>query len=304
MMKVLIAGTGSIGSEIAYAFHNKSDIICIDHGKNFEILRKELPKIRYVKGDIHDKKLIQIESKDADIIFYCIDTGSVVSSLNSSEKYKKTNIDNFNKFLKSIADLNSSHFFLFSSSYVYPDTKKITEKTKPHPETLYGKLRLMQEEILKDFTSNYTILRLSNIFGYGHFFNIGNAGAIEKFIDCIFTGQKIMLHGDGSQTVDYLYKTDLINLLKILIKNKPGKIYNVSTGISNSIYHMAKLVNRIAFQEYGKSTEIVKITVNKKLPNSPKISPIKIIKETSCSPSLNIEMHVKRMIKQYKQNMD
>ena len=57
-MKILIAGLGSIGAEIAFTFYPSADITCIDHGKHFETIRKILPKINFVKGDIHDLSLL------------------------------------------------------------------------------------------------------------------------------------------------------------------------------------------------------------------------------------------------------
>ena len=227
----MIVGTGSLGSEIAYTFYDKHKITCIDHGKDFDVLKRKLPKVTFVKGDTHDSALVHSKTKEIDIIFYCIDTGGIVNCLNSPQKYTKINVDEFQKFLRAIDDIDKKQFFLFSSCYVYPDIEYITEYTPTNPESLYGKLRLLQEEILKNITKNYIILRLSNIFGYGHFFNVGNTGAIEKFIDCVFTGQKIKLHGDGNQLVDYLYKSDLMSLLQILLKNPLAKIYNVSTGM-------------------------------------------------------------------------
>ena len=234
-MNILIVGLGSIGSEIASTFYSSSHITCIDHGKHFESIKKILPKINYVKGDIHDSSLIENLSDPPDIVFYCIDTGSVVSCMNNPDKYEKINVSLFHIFLDNLYKKFNPHFFLLSSTFVYPDVDKISEKTKPFPETLYGKLRLKQEKILQEYASNYTILRLSNIFGYGNFYNIGNPGAIEKFIDCVFSLKNITVHGNGKQLVDYLHKSDLMNLLKILVQITPKTIYNVSSGNSKSI---------------------------------------------------------------------
>ena len=298
-MKILIAGAGSIGSEIAYLFSNEYEIICIDHGRNFSILKKKLPKVRFVKGDINNEKLIRTEAKAVDFVFYCTDTGSVISCINSPVKYEKINEKDFKKFIKIVDSVSDCHFFLFSSCYVYPDMKNATEMVLTDPETIYGKLRLNQEEILKNSKLHHTILRLSNVFGYGHFFNVGVSGAIEKFIDCVFTNKEITLHGDGSQSVDYLYKDELMNLLKILIKTKPQDTYNVASGKTYSIAEIAEIINNIVFAEYMKKTKIVKMDTNSKIPNSPKLSIRKIIKDTYWRPSTNIEKQIREIIRVY-----
>jgi len=301
-VNILIVGLGSIGSEIAYTFYPSAHITCIDHGKHFESIKKILPKINYVKGDIHDPSLIENLSDPPDIVFYCIDTGSVVSCMNDPDKYEKINISLFHIFLDNLYKKFNPHFFLLSSTFVYPDVDKISEKTKPSPETLYGKLRLKQEKILQEYASNYTILRLSNIFGYGNFYNIGNPGAIEKFIDCVFSLKNISVHGNGKQLVDYLHKPDLMNLLKILVQTTPKTIYNVSSGNSKSIIDIAKIISKVGLEKFNQKIE-TSIMSNTKLPNSPKIIPNKIIKDYNWSPTLDLESIILKMMKIYHQKI-
>ena len=301
-MNILIVGLGSIGSEIAYTFYPSAHITCIDHGKHFESIKKILPKINYVKGDIHDPSLIENLSDPPDIVFYCIDTGSVVSCMNDPDKYEKINVSLFHIFLDNLYKKFNPHFFLLSSTFVYPDVDKISEKTKPSPETLYGKLRLKQEKILQEYASNYTILRLSNIFGYGYFYNIGNSGAIEKFIDCVFSLKNITVHGNGKQLVDYLHKSDLMNLLKILVQITPKTIYNVSSGNSKSIIDIAKIISKIGLEKFNQKIETSVIS-NTKLPNSPKTIPNKIMKDYNWSPTLDLESIILKMMKIYHQKI-
>jgi len=301
-VNILIVGLGSIGSEIAYTFYSSSHITCIDHGKHFESIKKILPKMNYVKGDIHDPSLIENLSDPPDIVFYCIDTGSVVSCMNNPNKYEKINVSLFHIFLDNLYKKFNPHFFLLSSTFVYPDVDKISEKTKPSPETLYGKLRLKQEKILQEYASNYTILRLSNIFGYGNFYNIGNPGAIEKFIDCVFSLKNISVYGNGKQLVDYLHKPDLMNLLKILVQTTPKTIYNVSSGNSKSIIDIAKIISKVGLEKFNQKIE-TSIMSNTKLPNSPKIIPNKIIKDYNWSPTLDLESIILKMMKIYHQKI-
>lgn len=294
-MEILIVGLGSIGSEIAYTFYPSANITCLDHGKNFESIRKILPKINYVQGDAHDSSLLLRLSCKPDIVFYCIDTGSVVSCMKNPYKYEKINTVLFRNFLENLYKNHNPHFFLLSSSYVYPDIDKITEETEPKPDTLYGKFRLEQEKILKEISSNFTILRLSNIFGYGKFFNIGSKGAIEKFIEAVFLQKKIFLHGDGKQLVDYLHKCDLMNLLQILSKTKPIDIYNVSSGKSFPILDVAKTISTIGMSKFNKKIEI-SIANTDKLPNSPKIFPTKIMKNFDWSISEVLSTSILKMM--------
>jgi UDP-glucose 4-epimerase len=296
MKKIVIAGSGYIGAEIAFTFYDNYEVVCIDHGKNFDDIKKKLPNVMCVEGDLNDESLIKKEIRCCDIFFYCLDTGGVVDCIKFPSKYYDINVTRFKQLLKSLAH-KELHFFLFSSSFVYPDIQKITEETEPNPETLYGKLRMNQEQILKDGDLNFTILRLSNIFGYGQFFNIGNKGAIEKFIDNVFEGKNIILHGDGTQLVDYLHIIDLMNLLKILAKNLPkNQIYNISSGQRRSILNIAEIIKNNAANEFNIKTEIIKMDKKTKMPNLPLTMPQKIISHASWKPSTDIKLKIKEMM--------
>ena len=299
MKKILILGTGSIGSEIAYAFKDKFEIYCIDHGKHFSGLQKIYPTVNFVKGDIHDRVLLKKYAKSKDLIFYCVGTGGIKDCIDNFLKYQKINVQMFRSLLKSLNDFNGN-FFLFSSSYVYPNLDFISECTKPVPVTEYGKLRLIQEELLRETNFKYTILRLGNIFGYGHFFNFEQNGAIEKFINHVFTDKNILLHGDGSQIVDYLFKNDLIQILKELIEKEiSGKVYNIGTGSGISIEKLAKIIQSIAKKKFGINVMIKKVDINTKLPNSPIMSCKKIKEEFGWQPGSNFELEIEKMMELY-----
>ena len=141
---------------------------------------------------------------------------------------------------------------------------------------------------------------MSNIFGYGHFSDIGSQGAIEKFIDCLFSNKGISLHGTGKQLVDYLHKSELMNILKFLIQINPKIIYNVSSGKSKSIVDVAKIISKIGMEQFDQKSEI-SIISNKQLPNSPKIYPIKIMNDYNLSIISNLENFILEMMKTHSQ---
>ncbi|SVA73986.1 uncharacterized protein METZ01_LOCUS126840 [marine metagenome] len=300
MKKILIAGLGSIGAEIASAFYSKFEITCIDHGRYFDVIKQKLPEINLIKSDIHEKGLIKKLAKDSDIIYYLVDTGGVIDCINDPTKFYEINTIKFSNLVK---ELNSFdiHFFLLSSVFVYPNSQNCTEETKPKPETLYGKLRLKQEQILESNNIKSTILRVSNIFGYGNFVKVGNSGAIEKFIENIFSDKQITLHANGNQLVDYLYKNDLIFYLKNLVSESPGEIYNISTGKLQKIINIAEIISNTGKNLYQKNIRIKISNKNQIYPSSPLASSAKIIKKTHHNPSLNFNEKIQNMMDTYLQ---
>ena len=300
LKKILIAGLGSIGAEIASTFYSKFEITCIDHGRYFDVIKQKLPEINLIKSDIHEKGLIKKLAKDSDIIYYLVDTGGVVGCMNNPTKFYEINTTKFSNLVKELIGFDV-HFFLLSSVFVYPNSQNCTEETKPKPETLYGKLRLKQEQILESNNIKSTILRVSNIFGYGNFVKVGNFGAIEKFIENIFSDKQITLHANGNQLVDYLYKNDLIFYLKNLVSESPGEIYNISTGKLQKIINIAEIISNIGKNLYQKNIRIKISNKNQIYPSSPLASSAKIIKKTHHNPSLNFNEKIQNMMDAYLQ---
>ena len=167
--------------EIASAFYSKFEITCIDHGRYFGAIKQKFPELNLIKSDIHEKGLIKKLAKDSDIIYYLESTGSVAGCINDPTKFYEINTTQFSNLVKELNGFDI-HFFHLSSVFVYPDNN-CTERTIPRPETLYGKLRLKQEQILEMNNIKSTILRVSNVFGYGSLIKVGNPGTVEKFIE-------------------------------------------------------------------------------------------------------------------------
>lgn len=111
-----------------------------------------------------------------------------------------------------------------SSAAVYTDCDVLhIEKEFPKPQTIYGKSKVLGENIIKDLFENYTILRLSNVFGDGD-----GKGVIDTFKNGGNT-----IYGDGKQIRDYIYVDTVVTAIKRVIdapERYTGEVYNISSG--------------------------------------------------------------------------
>lgn len=118
---------------------------------------------------------------------------------------------------------HSAHIIYTSSAAVYGDAVTPHTEDEPTPApTLYGKSKLLGEQIIKDTQSRYTIFRLGNVYGNGD----GN-GVIDIFKR---GGNKI--YGDGEDVRDYIAVEKVCNAI-INVLTAPnafiGQIYNLSS---------------------------------------------------------------------------
>ncbi len=146
--------------------------------------------------------------------------------------------------------------FIFASSggAIYGESKErpIKEDTPPSPFSPYGVSKLSFEQYLKVFSKlnhmNYTILRYGNVYGPRQD-PLGEAGVVAIFINNILSGKPCVVFGDGTQTRDYIYIKDVVELNMKILNGSEG-IYNVSTGKEYSVNQLIELLKEITQKKF------------------------------------------------------
>lgn len=132
----------------------------------------------------------------------------------------------------------TAHIIYTSSAGVYADALEPHKETDPTPApTLYGRSKLLGEQLIKQASKNYTILRLANVYGSGD----GN-GAIDIFRR---GGNKI--YGNGSDIRDYVSVDVVVEAIKTIALNPSaynGETFNISSA--------QPMTTRAAFASFSK----------------------------------------------------
>lgn len=122
----------------------------------------------------------------------------------------------------------SAHIIYTSSAAVYGDhTNAHDEDERPAAPTLYGRSKLLGEQLIRQACKRYTIFRLGNVYGNGE----GN-GAIDIFKR---GGNKI--YGTGQDIRDYVSVDVVCEALKTVALDPDrynGEIFNISSGVPMS----------------------------------------------------------------------
>ena len=81
------------------------------------------------------------------------------------------------------------------------------------------------------------------------------AAVIPKFIDRILAGKEIHIYGDGDQTRDFIYVSNIAkaNLLACALPNAAGKVFNIACERAVTVNELARMLIGMA----GKDVEIV-----------------------------------------------
>jgi UDP-glucose 4-epimerase len=191
--------------------------------------------------------------KEVNLIFHLAGQPSVSNSwaLNF-QTYSDRNIVATQKLLYSIEKTNKpSEFKLVfaSSSSIYGDinTGQISEDDKKFPISPYGVSKLAAENLVTLYGTelgiNTVSLRYFTVFGPRQRPDM----AFNKIVSSIFTGQDFSLYGDGSQTRDFTYVSDIVRATMSagFTTVEPGSIFNIGGGAPTSLNHAIQIIESI-----------------------------------------------------------
>lgn len=132
----------------------------------------------------------------------------------------------------------NAHIIYTSSAAVYGDLVTAHSEFDPTPApTLYGRSKLLGEQLISQACPNRTILRLANVYGDGE----GN-GAID-----IFKRGGTKIYGDGQDVRDYVHVKVVAEAIKRIALNPDQynkEIFNISSNMP--------MTTRAAFASFSK----------------------------------------------------
>jgi UDP-glucose 4-epimerase len=129
-----------------------------------------------------------------------------------------------------------------------PDIYPTPETALIDPQYPYALTKRMGEELVLHWSQVYKIpaisLRFFNVYG-PRSRTSGTYGAVfGVFLAQKLAGSPLTIVGDGTQTRDFTFVTDVVEAMYISAKsNVKNKIYNVGSGKTVSINYIAKILN-------------------------------------------------------------
>ena len=116
----------------------------------------------------------------------------------------------------------------------------------------YALTKLAGEFYCRIFSKNFGIeavsLRYFNVFGPRQALDDEYAVVIPKFIECILNDKKPPIFGNGEQSRDFTYVSNVVkaNLLAATVPGVSGEVFNVACGVNNTILNLVEIINKIA----------------------------------------------------------
>lgn len=216
MLIVVIGSKGFLGSNIIETLSKKDNFIF------FEIFRKD--------GQEIDFKFFSNELANADVIIYCAENANRSQTNLAGEQYKIQLINN----LKYVLSLINGNFIYLSSSLLYEtdNDDKINIYSKLIANDLYTEIKRHNEIQVLNYGG--VVLRLSNVYGP----KMNHKTIFHNVISNLQKNKKMNLN-NWTTTRDFIYVSDVCNLIYSIINNFQPGVFNVGTSIGTSIYDIA-----------------------------------------------------------------
>jgi UDP-glucose 4-epimerase len=296
-MKIIVTGgAGFIGSHLVdLLIANKFDVIVLD---NFSTGRRAnldhvKDKIQLIECDLTIKGDWIQYFKDVDWVFHLAALADIVPSIQKPEAYFNANVNGTFNVIQAckVAEVKKIIYAASSSCYGIPDKYPTSETSAIKAQYPYALTKRIGEELVMHWAQVYQLpavsCRFFNVYGTRSRTS-GTYGAVfGVFLAQKLANKPMTIVGDGNQTRDFTYVTDVANaLLSAAKSNKTEQIYNIGSGNTVSINKLVEFLG-------GEKTHIPKRPGE---PDCTYADISKIKSELNWTPKISIEDGVKLVL--------
>lgn len=255
MKKALVTGcAGFIGSHVAESLVDRGFFVYgIDCFSDYYPKELKISNLQFLLPretfDFSESDINTIDSfPEVDFVFHLAAQAGVRQSWGKEfHNYSRQNIEATQRLLEGYTEKNLQKFVYASSSSIYGDAAlPMTETATPAPISPYGVTKLAGEHLCNLYWKTYRLpaisLRFFTVYGPRQRPDM----AISKFTKAITRGEPITIYGDGTQTRDFTYVSDIVDAnILAATKGDPGRVYNVGGGNRISVLDLVTLLGKI-----------------------------------------------------------
>ncbi|MBM23064.1 MAG: NAD-dependent dehydratase [Gammaproteobacteria bacterium] len=254
MLSLVTGGAGFIGSHLAEKLISLGhEVVILDDfstGREQNLVEiQDHPRLRVYKLDICDEKAIQPYFLGVDWVFHLAALADIVPSIQNPLTYLRAGVAGTQAVVEAsrIANVKRLVYAASSSCYGIPELYPTPESSPIKPQYPYALAKYLGEQIVMHWSQVYDLpvmsLRLFNVYGtrsrtsgvYGAVFGV--------FLAQKLAGKPFTVVGDGTQTRDFTYVSDVANaFVKAAESNIGGEILNVGSSRTYSVNQLVDLL--------------------------------------------------------------
>jgi UDP-glucose 4-epimerase len=297
---LVTGGAGFIGSHLVDRLLAEGhEVLAVDNlatGRLENLVHaRDNSRLTFHKADIADFSAIRPLFDGVEWVFHLGALADIVPSMQKPLEYQRANVDGTFHVCESARLAGASRLVYAASSSCYgiPDTYPTPETAPAKPQYPYALTKYLGEQTVLHWEQVYKLpsisLRLFNVYGprsrttgaYGAVFGV--------FLAQKLAGKPFTVVGDGTQTRDFTYVTDVVDAFyRAAASSETGKIYNVGSSGTYSVNLLCDLLG-------GEKTYIPKRPGE---PDCTFADNSRIKAELGWKPQVSFELGVRKMLDQ------
>ncbi|WP_091061114.1 NAD-dependent epimerase/dehydratase family protein [Opitutus sp. GAS368] len=258
-MHILVTGgAGLIGSHTIdqLLLQRPAKITIVDNltRGRLENLSAALPtgKVDLVQGDVRDEALLGRLMPDVDLVFHLAAIRITHCAAEPRLAHDVLGTGTFNVLeaavkagVKKVVAASSASVYGLAQHFPTPETDNPYDN-----RTLYGALKVYNEGLLRSYHAmhglDYVALRYFNVYGSRMDIHGAYTEVLIRWMDRLIAGQPPLIHGDGEQTMDFIYVEDIAraNVLAML-SSATDTVLNIASGTETSLNQLAAALGQV-----------------------------------------------------------
>ena len=253
---LVTGGAGFIGSHLCDALLARGDRVRVLDDLSTGRRSNLAAGVELIEGDIADPAAVRDAVVDID---GCFHLAAIASVARGTDDWLGTHRANLVGTITIFDALRRQRVPIVyaSSAAVYGDcpVQPITEASPTRPLSAYGADKLGCELHARVASHVHGIpaigLRFFNVYGPRQDPESPYSGVISIFCQRLQRKQPVDIYGDGGQTRDFIYVTDVVAAMLAAMERAPAfgadaKVFNVCTGTPTSVLALCKIVARLS----------------------------------------------------------
>ncbi len=250
---LVTGGAGTIGSAIVDQLLDAGagEIRVLDHlvsGRRATLADALADsRVRLYEADIRDRDAVNDLTRGTDFVFHQAAI-RITQCAEDPRLALEVLADGTFNVLEAAAAHGAARVIAASSASVYGLAEEFPTRENHHlhsNDTFYGAAKAFNEGMLRSFHAMYglayTGLRYFNVYGPRMDVHGLYTEVLVRWMERIADGRPPLIFGDGAQTKDFIYTTDIAraNLLAA-VQDTPAGIYNIASGTETSLLELAR----------------------------------------------------------------
>jgi UDP-glucose 4-epimerase len=211
------------------------------------------PAPEVIEGDVADPAAVGRAVAGVDAVFHLAALASVAKSLDAPEQTHRVCATGTLNVLDAArrAKVRRVVYAASSSAYGIPPGDVQTETDPVMALSPYAAAKLAGELYAEAFTTSFGLetvrLRFFNVYGPRQRADSPYSGVIALFASALSAGRTPVVHGDGQQSRDFVFVTDVVKALMRAAEapGVAGRVYNIGTGRRTTVLDLVAALNRL-----------------------------------------------------------